>query len=228
MNKITIVLIVLGHYISANAQTLDVEIINLNGLYGLSNFWRAYLQHEIANVLLVYDKFNPQLEKAWLNIQQKRINAKIVENIWANSEIDLMQRQCQQRQREHRFAPGDTELNTLAFLLKEVLISNENQIRNIQRLHLHGVQVPDIVDCLPINSFPNTKPFGSWNKLREENAHLRSSEFKTEFGINNASVEKAVRETFDSVHPELQRLWARILGIIEMPSDWPTDKSASP
>ena len=100
-------------------------------------------------------------------------------------------------------------------------MANEGQIRNIQRIHLHGVQAADIVDCLPINSFPNTRPFGSWKKLREENAHLNSNEFKNAFGINNSSVQRAVNDAFDSVHPELQRLWARILGIIEMPLDWP-------
>ena len=208
-------------FASSSLETLDAEIINLNGLYGLTNFWRAYLQHEDANVLIVYDKFNSELESAWSGVQQKWKNARIIENLWANSEIERLQRQCHQRQREYRSEVGDTELNALAFLLKEVLMANEGQIRNIQRIHLHGVQAADIVDCLPINSFPNTRPFGSWKKLREENAHLNSNEFKNAFGINNSSVQRAVNDAFDSVHPELQRLWARILGIIEMPLDWP-------
>jgi energy-coupling factor transporter ATP-binding protein EcfA2 len=201
----------------------DIEIINLNGLYGLVNFWRVYMQHEIADVLLVYDKQNSVIEERWIDFQHLRRNAKIVENLWENSLFDKLHRECKQRARDKSSVPGDTELNSIAFLLREILMRNQYQIRNIQRLHLHGVQVPDIVDCLPISAFPKAKSFGSWERLREENSHLKPSDFKKQFEINNSTVSNAARGAFDSVNPEIQRLWARILGIIEYPEDWPTE-----
>jgi hypothetical protein len=201
----------------------DIEIINLNGLYGLVNFWRVYMQHEIADVLLVYDKQNSVIEDRWIDFQHVRRNAKIVENLWENSLFDKLHRECKQRARDKSSVSGDTELNSMAFLLREILMRNQYQIRNIQRLHLHGVQVPDIVDCLPISAFPKAKSFGSWKRLREENPHLKASDFKKQFEINNSSVSNAVKGAFDSVNPEIQRLWARILGILEYPEDWPTE-----
>jgi len=113
-------------------------------------------------------------------------------------------------------------LNALGFLLKEVLDINDNQIRSMKRLHFHGVEVPDIVDCLPISEFPKARSFKSWEKLREQNEHLKPSEFKNLFDITDKSVEKAVKGKLsqDSIHPELQRLWSRILGILDVQPDW--------
>jgi hypothetical protein len=118
---------------------------------------------------------------------------------------------------------GDTELNSLAFLLREILLHNEFQIRNIQRLHLHGINAPDIVDCLPISAFPKAKSYGTWKRLREEHSHLKPTEFKKQFEINNHSVSKAAKDTIDTVDSEIQRLWSRMLGILEHPEDWPTE-----
>jgi len=216
--------IILEQLVASEARdTFDIEVINLNGLYGLANFWRVYMQHELADVLLVYDKQNSLLEGHWNDLQRIRQNAKIVENLWENSLFDKLHRECKQRARDKSSVPGDTELNSIAFLLREILMRNQYQIRNIQRLHLHGVQVPDIVDCLPICAFPKAKPFGSWERLREENSHLKPSDFKKQFEINNSTVSNAVRGAFDSVDPEIQRLWARILGILEYPEDWSTE-----
>ena len=214
--------IIFKKFFSSEASGLfDVELIVLNGLYGLASFWRSYLQYEIADVLLVYDKQNSALEEVWSSIQRNREKAQIVEDLWDRSEIRQLHRKRNERQRTRTAIAGDTELNSLAFLLKEILSPNENQIRNIQRFHLHGVEVPDIVDCLPISAFPKAKSFGSWEKLREQNHHLEPTEFKRLFEINNSTVERAVGLSSDSVHPELQRLWARIVGILDIPDDWP-------
>lgn len=206
------------------ANKVEVELRNMKGLYGLGSTWDATYQHENAPVLIVYDKRNEELETAWFEIQQKRKKAKIVENLWKNSKIDQMLTKCDQRKNSGKSISGDTELRTMAYLMKSILTQNENQNKNIQRLYVHGIEVPDIVDCLPISAFPKTQPFSNWNKLREANSELKPTDFKREFGISNTSVEKAVKESSsDLIHPELQRLWARVSGIIEIPEDWPTN-----
>ena len=214
--------IIFNELFSLNSFQFDFEIMNLNGLKGLPLFWRSQLQHENADVLIVYDKRNHQLEETWLNIQKNRSKAQFAENLFESSGIKKMQSEAYGRIKENKRLPGDTELNALGFLLKEVLDINDNQIRSMNRLHFHGVEVPDIVDCLPISEFPKAGSFKSWEKLREQNEHLKPSEFKNLFDITDKSVEKAVKGKLsqDSIHPELQRLWSRILGILDVQPDW--------
>lgn len=214
--------IIFNELFSSNSLQVDFEVINLNGLMGLANTWRSLLQHENADVLVVYDKRNHQLEEIWLNLQKKRSKAQIAENLFESSGIKRMQAEAYDRIKKNKRLPGDTELNALGFLLKEVLVKNDNQIRNMKRLHLHGVEVPDIVECLPISEFPKARSFKSWEKLRQQNEHLIPSVFKKDFGIDDKSVESAVKGklTQDSIHEELQRLWDRILGILDVPPEW--------
>ena len=214
--------IIFERLFSQNFQ-VNTEIVNLYGLHGLSSFWRAYLQYEDADVLIVYDKRNIELEKEWLEIKRKSSQAKIVENLWDKyPKINKMHASCKNRDRAGRAIPGDTELGKIAYMLKEILTHNENQIKNIKRLHLHGIDVPDIVDCLPIRFFPKARGYKTWTALREANSKLGSTKFKYEFGINEKSVKKAVNDMSDEVHEELQRLFSSIIGIIEVPSDWPS------
>lgn len=214
--------IIFNELFSSNSSQLDFEIINLNGLQGLANIWRSLLQHESADVLVVYDKKNQQFEEVWLNLQRDRSKAQFAENLFESSGIKKIQAEAYNRIKSNKRLPGDTELNALGFLLKEVLDKNDNQIRNIKRLHLHGMGVPDIVECLPISEFPKARSFKSWEILRQQNEHLKPSEFKIKFGIDNKSVEKAVKGKLsqDLIHPELQSLWSRILGILEISPEW--------
>ena len=214
--------IIFNELFSSNSFQLDFEVINLNGLMGLANNWRSLLQHENADVLIVYDKRNHQLEETWLNLQRNRSKAQIAENLFESSGIKKMQSEAYDRIKKNKRLLGDTELNALGFLLKEVLDKNDNQIRNIKRLHLHGVEVPDIVECLQISEFPKARSFKSWEELRQQNEHLRPSEFKKVFGIDDKSVESAVKGKLaqDSIHEELRRLWSRILGILDVPPEW--------
>jgi hypothetical protein len=215
--------IILGKLIEANEELAPkVELLNLNGLYGLANFWRSYLQHENADVLIVYDRRNIELESEWLHIKSKTAGARFTENLWSKHPgISQLLSKSLNRRKDGNFTHGDTELTTLARLLKEILEPNENQIRNVKRLHLHGLEVPDVVDCLPISAFPKAKKHGSWTKLRHNTPALHSEQFKFEFGINDSSVSKAVNDSLDTVHPEIQRLFASLLGILELPEDWP-------
>jgi len=215
-------MIIFKHLIASYSDSASVEFFNLNGLRGLSNFWRSYLQFETTGVLLVYDKRNIALESEWMKVQQLTSKARVTEDLWTKyPTINSMLTELYKRKSLNQRRSGDTELLQIAFLIKEVL-KPARQLVNIKRLHLHGVEVPDIVDCLPISAFPKASSFGSWTKLRSGNADMFPDKFKREFGITNSSVEKAAKTSLnDPLHPELQRLDARIRGIIDVPSDWP-------
>ena len=218
--------IIFGNLFATNFQMeSEIVIVNLEGLHGLSGVWRTYLQYENADVLIVYDKRNVELENEWREIKRKSSNARIVENLWIKyPKINDMLTLCNRRGRERRSISGDTELEKIAYMLKGILTQNENQIKSIKRLHFHGIDVPDVVDCLPIRAFPKANKYKSWNELREANPDLGSRKFKYEFGINETSIAKAVNEFSDEVHYELQRLHSTIRGIIEIPSDWPSSQ----
>lgn len=215
--------IIFKELFSDNTNFADVEIMCGNGLYGLGGFWRSQLQHENADVLIVYDKRNKQLEEAWENIQIKNKRARLVADLWENSEIKKMQSECFNRGAGKNLlpVPGDTELKTITFLLKEILKPNQNQLKNIRRVHLHGIEAPDIVDCLPIGEFREACKYRSWKELREKTSDVQPSKFKSVFKINEASVTRAVKN-LKEWHPELQRLYNRTLGLLEREENFPS------
>ena len=204
---------------------IDTEIAwyRMDGLHALPSSWRNELQYEDADVLIVYDKRNIELEKEWSEIKRRSSRAKLVENLWDKyPKINDMLKLCKSRGHVRQGIRGDTELKKIGHVLEDILTQNENQIRNIKRLYLHGIDVPDVVDCLPIASFPKTRKHKTWTELREANSKLGSEKFKSDFGINETSIRKALNDVSDEVHEELQRLFASIKGIIEVPSDWPS------
>lgn len=216
--------LIFKHLLATNFQ-IDTEIAwyRMDGLHALPSSWRNELQYEDADVLIVYDKRNIELEKEWSEIKRRSSRAKLVENLWDKyPKINDMLKLCKSRGHVRQSLRGDTELKKIGYVLEDILTQNENQIKNIKRLHLHGIDVPDIVDCLPIASFPKARKYKTWIELREANSKLSSEKFKSEFDINIASIKKALNDVSDEVHEELQRLFASIKGIIEVPSDWPS------
>lgn len=213
--------IIFKELLSNSTNFADVEIMCGNGLYGLGGFWRSQLQHENADVLIVYDKRNKQLEEAWEDLQNKNKRARFVADLWENSKIKRLQTECFAREAENKLlpVPGDTELKTMTYLLKDILKPNQNQLKSIRRVHLHGVEAPDIVDCLPIGEFQEARKYRSWRELREE-TDLKPNKFKVVFKINETSVTRAVKN-LKEWHPELQRLYSRTLGLLEREEDYP-------
>ena len=215
--------IIFNELLTNNNNFADIEIMCGNGLYGLGGFWRSQLQHENADVLIVYDKRNKQLEEAWENVQSKNERAKFVADLWENSKIKQLQIECFDRGVAKKLlpVPGDTELKTITFLLKDILKPNPNQAKSIRRVHLHGVEVPDIVDCLPIGQFQEARKYHSWEELREKTNDVKPSKFKSVFKINEASVARAVKN-LKEWHPELQRLYNRTVGLLEREENFPS------
>lgn len=214
--------IIFNELFSSN-NFFDYEIINLSGLKQIRGRWRSELQYENADVLVVYDNRNAMLEEMWSNLQKKWGRAQIAEKLFERSGFKQMRKEAYSRLDKGKGLPGDVETNFLGFLFEEVLDKTLNQQKNIKRLHLHGVEVADIVDCLPIEDFPTAcKEAKNWKNLHERHPKLTGQQFKRRFDINNETVQKSVRSgNFrDSIHPELQKLWARIQGLFEDQPNW--------
>ena len=213
--------IIFKHLFKANDIDLGrIDILTQDGLYGLTSFWGNVLSHLDAPVLLVYDKRNQSFEKAWSEIQAFVKKSQISMDIWSQfPAIKDLYSAVRGRMRRSAREFGDTELKCICELVSHISKS-PNKKRDVGRLHFHGIEYPDIVDCLPITSFPkasksvNNKKFDSWKSLRDEIPNMHPEAFKHEYGITNRSVEKASAD-MKSVDEELKRLLARVQGLIE-------------
>jgi energy-coupling factor transporter ATP-binding protein EcfA2 len=214
----------------------DVETITYNGLYAIAGTWKNHLRHETADVLLVYDKRNEGVESAWASLVEGVRRSGVKKNPWKGSRLAQIHNECRKRMKPTSGARaalgvtwqrGDTELNRICFFLKEVVESGRRSlpfgefVESLARVHLHGLEVDDVVDLLPIAEFPNTEGFASWQELRADPKirGLSGEQFKDRFDITSASIDRAL-ERIDShqLHPELQRLFARITDILEVRS----------
>ena len=223
--------IVISRLLDSNPEIAEVvELRNLRGLFGLSSQWWSWLRHETADVVLVYDKRNEVIEDEWAEMQAHARKARVKENLLTRRPaIEAELRACEQRIRRARRAgervgAGDTETKNICAFLRDVVESAQEDgdvdavAEKLSRVHLHGLSVPDIVDVLPVGEFGGTGRFGSWEELRrhESNADLGADEFKAKFDVNSDRFRRAVDGSFqDGIHPELQRLFARIVGIVE-------------
>ena len=217
--------IIITHLLNSNNIDLaSVEISNLRGLYGLTGIWETMFSYQDAPVLVVYDKRNQTLEREWVEIQEKTRKSRLKIDIWTQFPIikDLYDA-CYERRKSRNQIEGDTELSCIGSLIKNIAMSDDYR-RNVQRLHLHGVEYPDIVDCLPISSFPKahkpdqTNIYDSWQELRDDFSNLKPDTFKSRFKINELSVKKVLSSVdLKSFDPELIRLLHRIVEQIEKP-----------
>lgn len=223
--------VVISRLLDSNPVAAEVvELVNLRGLFGLSSQWWSWLRHETADVVLVYDKRNEVIEAEWAEMQAHARKARIKENLLTRRPtIEAELRACEQRIRrarraDERVAAGDTETRNICAFLRDVVESSQEDgdveavATTLSRVHLHGLSVPDIVDVLPIGEFGGTGQFGSWVELRrhESNVNLGADAFKAKFDVKTDRVRRAVdRSLQDGLHPELQRLFARVMGIVE-------------
>lgn len=215
-------------------EAKSVQVERLDGLYSLASSWRTSWRHESADVLFVYDKRNVALEEAWSELVSHARKAKVKENLltrftFINDQLKSCQRRIKEsRKTGERLPPGVTETKCICDFLIEVVRVAE-QIYDVQgvarmvgRVHLHGIDLPDVVDALPIGEFPATRPFTSWATLRadESNSNLGAEAFKRKFRITPSAVERVAKTSLEQfIHPELQRVFARIVGIMEVRED---------
>ena len=86
----------------------------------------------------------------------------------------------------------------------------------VSRVHLFGLERDDIVDYLPVASFPKASALGdNWTSVRQAYRKLNTGgvsgeKFKADLGITEDAVRRAIAGNLDHVDPEL----ARLLGLI--------------
>jgi hypothetical protein len=76
---------------------------------------------------------------------------------------------------------------------------------------LCGLREDDVVDYLPIKSFPKAAQYGeTWTEVhaqfRAQNKYRSGENFKKLLGIDGTSVRRAIKENSDFIHEELAEL----------------------
>jgi hypothetical protein len=79
--------------------------------------------------------------------------------------------------------------------------------KDSQRILLHGIEYPDIVDALPVKYFRNS--FKSWEEARETN-QVYPSEFKKRMGIRIDTIRSALGKIENHNDPELLKLKEKV------------------
>lgn len=187
----------------------DVNLVNGNGVNGWGGVFGNLLRFVDAPVLLVYDKRNDALEEAWDDVRRViRERGQIPK--WSKTPLARLLNDVSMR-RKRGVQSGDHELQqVLKVLRKQVLDSGDTALA--KRVHLRGLARDDIVDYLPIDSFPAALGWGrDWSSARErfraKFGRLANGEkFKVEMGIDEKSVRRAILENADHVDRELAEL----------------------
>jgi hypothetical protein len=185
----------------------DVEIVNGGGVNAWSGIIANSLRFLDAPVLLVHDKRNSELEREWARHQGVHRRTGRLPN-WGDTGLSAMLTDLGFRRHKGRSNKGDGELERLLWLLKDNVFDRDQSLAS--RIFVFGLECDDIVDLLPISSFPKARRFASWAAAHDDfdTRHPRAGgeKFKYEFGIKDRSVGDALKATMDSVHPELGRL----------------------
>ena len=196
--------LVIGTLLNSNdVVRRHVRIVQANGIKNLRNLWDVYLGLLDCPILVVHDKRLPEFEDAIL--RAKLMDKK--SDVWTES--GFAELRTATRSRGH--SRTRTELRSLLDLVETVI---ENGA--IERLVVRGLDVDDIVDCLPFDAPFRRAGSTSWEEAHERfrnEGRTDGSEFKQRHNINNDSVNEALGAD-DSVHPELSGLFAFVLELI--------------
>lgn len=112
-------------------------------------------------------------------------------------------------------AAAKDEYRHAALEMKSLVDLLESAIKDgaLDRLVVHGIDVEDIVDCLPFDRPFRTRGYTSWEEAHQrfrENGGTNGNVFKDIHNINNDTVSEALAAT-DTPHPELVRLYDAIM-----------------
>ena len=191
----------------------DIHIFSSAGTLGFAGTWET-LRLLYAPVLIVYDKKSDVLESSWNQIQKAAADPKNKLHLWYDFGLQKIWDERNKRKRTNSAIAGDTELNSLLYLLRNILDvgnSGSDPRRNSQRIFLHGVAYPDIVDALPIKYF--TSSYKSWEEAREIN-NTRPTSFKEKIKINTVTVKNALANIEIHSDPELLKLKEKVQKIL--------------
>jgi hypothetical protein len=194
----------------------DVELVNGRGLYAWSGIIANSLRFLDAPILLVHDKRDEQLEDQWKRIQDSFIRTGRLPN-WGDTGLSAMLSNLKVRKHKGRSEKSDGELERLLWLLKNNVFDRDHS--QALRIHIFGLDCDDIVDLLPISSFPKANGFRDWTSAHSDfdKRHPRAGgeKFKLELDIHDRSVQAAVARNKDAVHPELGRLVDAVRSLLD-------------
>lgn len=219
-----------------------LDIVNARGTWAYSGVWANVLRFHDAPVLVTHDKMSESieaLETEWDALRIKVASSTTPVSPWEGSVFAGLSSRISDRETEKRSKTGDDEAKAILDLIRAVLPSAVARVdakgltvshrRSIGRLNLVGLDCHDIVDLLPIEYFGKVADCGSWEVARSEwewqkkNRHTKDG-FKKYCGITSDSVREALdRMGSDGKgwHPELQRLYSRVVGMLQTDPDDP-------
>ena len=184
----------------------DINIINGNGV----NSWGGIIGNSLrlfdAPILLIYDKKSNELEEAWKKVVDQT-NENGARPAWAKTGLSRLLSEVENR--KNRPHHGDHELMQILNVFKHHVFKSDKNL--IRRVHLCGLREDDVVDYLPIKSFPKASQYGeTWAEVhaqfRAQNKNRSGENFKKLLGIDGTSVRRAIKENADFVHEELAEL----------------------
>ena len=215
--------VVIRHLIesSVGIQVEDIDLISALGTSPFQTLWQNRFTRDDIPLLVVHDKRNLELERAFRNAQELSKKSGMHDRIWQASGLAKIAMGLSKRKKQNEFVKGDYELRTMMSLIKEILghkyteshgehWNTCNDLNSLRKVEIFGLACNDIVDLLPISAFPQAAQYGNW-----ENAHAKlnasnGTEFKNKLQIHLASIEQATKAIEDNWHPELIRLYDSI------------------
>ena len=184
----------------------DINIINGNGV----NSWGGIIGNSLrlfdAPILLIYDKKSDELEEAWKKVVDQT-NENGARPAWPKTGLSRLLSEVESR--KNRPHHGDHELLQILNVFKHHVFKSDKGL--IRRIHLCGLRENDVVDYLPVKSFPKAAQYGeTWTEVhaqfRAQNKNRSGENFKKLLGIDGTSVRRAIKENADFVHEELAEL----------------------
>ena len=200
----------------------DVDFVVANGSYAFASLWKYKFANDEIPVMIVHDKRNSDVERAFNKAQDLAKKPGMEDRIWKESGLleillSLKKRDKDNAKAKRKKNQGDAELGSLIWLIQKILAhrysreNNENwntctDLISLQKVEIIGLDCDDIVDLLPIVAFSKAKEHGSWKKAHAIVEANDGKEFKLKLEINETSIENALESIKNNWHPELTRL----------------------
>ena len=189
----------------------EIYMFTTYGTDGYQGTWESVIRILDIPLLIIYDKKNNALETAWTEIRAAVADPQNTLNLWRDFGIRTIFAELSDRKKKNTFVEGDKELHSLVWLLKGVLESDDSR-RNVQRIELHGVDYPDIVDALPIWHFRSS--YKSWNEARSSNSNIKSTDFKRTMNIRVDTIKGSLAKIKVHSDPELLKIREKVISLL--------------
>jgi energy-coupling factor transporter ATP-binding protein EcfA2 len=195
----------------------DIDLISALGTSPFQSLWQNRFTRDEIPLLVVYDKRNIELERAFHKAQELSKKPDMHDRIWQESGFAKIAIGLGKRKKQKEFARGDYELGSMMSLIKEILghkytashgehWNTCNDLKSLRKVEILGLDCNDIVDLLDISAFPHAAQYGTWENAHAKVNALDGLEFKKKLQIHLDAIEQAIKAMEDNWHPELTRL----------------------